>query len=106
MSKDEKLRARSLGTSEVQKRLAVLRQKAYAELSVLRDCETDNVKCGKYEVKITTYRDSLEDGRRQIVVQWYFHIRMGYGQIGADGFRISKDGATRDMEEQDLYDFM
>ncbi len=105
MSKDDKFQAKSLGITELQSRLAALRQKTYVELAVLPEVETDNLKSGKYEVKLTTYRDSLEDGGLQIVVQWYFHIRLGIGRIGADGFTMSRGGTTRDLEEKDLYDF-
>ena len=105
MSKDDKLRAQSLGASEMRSRLAALRQNTYSELAALPDHETDTLKSGEYEVKLTTYRDDLDDGRLQIVVQSYFHIRLGFGRIGADGFTISNDGTTQDMKEKDLYDF-
>ena len=105
MSKEDKNNAVALGQSVMEKHLAALRHQTYDELAILPDHETDDLKSGNYEVKLTTYRDSLEDGRLQVVVQWYFHIRLGFGQIGADGFTISKDSAARDLEEKELYDF-
>ena len=106
MSKEDKLRAQALGETELEKRLAALREKPFDELAGLPNYEVDDLDAGKYEVSITTYRDSLEDGRLQIVVQWYFHMRLGFGQIRADGFTISKDNVTEKMDEKVLYDFM
>ena len=106
MSKEDKVNAEALGKSEMKKRLAALRQKSFNELSVLPNYETDNLKSGNYEVKVTTYRDKLDDDLIQIAVQWYFHVRLGFGHIGADGFTISREDVVRDMEEKALYEFM
>ena len=106
MSKEDKENAEALGESEMKKRLAALRQKSFDELSVLPDYETINLKSGKYEVKVTTYRDNIEDDLLQIAVQWHFHIRLGFGHIGADGFTITSENVVRDTEEKALYEFM
>jgi len=106
MSKKDKFRAHALGESEMEKRLVILREKSFDELKILPDYEVDDLKAGKYEVNVTTYRRNLEDGRLQIVVQWYFHMRLGFGQIRADGFTITKNNVSQDMEEKALYEFM
>ncbi len=105
MSKEDKLRAKALGTAEMEKRLATFRQMTYADLLGLPDNKTDNLNSGKYAVQVTTYRTDLQDDGLQIAVQWYFHIRLGYGWIGADGFMISTDDEIRDLEEKELYEF-
>jgi hypothetical protein len=66
----------------------------------------DKLKPGKYEVKITPYRDGLDDGRIQIVVQSYFQVRLGMGLILVDGFTISRDNGVHDMEAESLYEFI
>lgn len=106
MSKKEKEEAKKLGTSETERRLNALRDKPFAALAMLPKYETDNLKSGKYEVKITTYRDDLAEDGLQIVVQSYFHVRLGMGWIHADGFTISKQNDVESMEQEQLYSFM
>ncbi|MDH3545693.1 MAG: hypothetical protein OEN22_01250 [Gammaproteobacteria bacterium] len=106
MSKEDEKKAVALGKSEMEKRLAALRHQTFDELAALPDHKTDNFKSGKYEVKVTTYRDNLDDDVLQVAVQWYFRIRLGFGQIGADGFTITRENVVRDMEEKALYEFM
>ena len=106
MSKEDTRRAKEFGESELDKRLVALRKKSFDELSAIPDYETEDLKAGQCEVKVTTYRDTLEDGRLQIVVQWYFNIRLGFGHTGANGFTIGKDNATQNVEEKALYEFM
>jgi len=101
VSRKEKEEAQKLGTSEIDRRLNALRDKTNAELAKLPKYETDNLKSGKYELKITTYRDNLAEGSLQIVVQ-----RLGMGWIHADGLTISKDNDAKSMEQEQLYSFM
>ena len=95
-----------MGKSEMDKRLAALRRQTFDELAALLAYETEDLRSGKYKIKVTTYRDDLEDDVLQIAVQWYFHIRLGFGQIGADGFTITRENVVHDMDEKALYEFM
>jgi hypothetical protein len=106
VSKEDKSTAKSLGESEIAKRLTALRVRPCAELAALPNYETDRLKSGKYEVYVTTYRDKLSDGDVQIVVQSGFNTRFGFGWRHANGFVVSKDDSISDMQEKDLYEFI
>ena len=106
MSKKDKSLAKSLGESEIEKRLLALRVRPFAELADLPAHKTDRLKSGKYEVYVTTYRDDPSDGVVQVVVQAGFDMRFGFSWRHADGFRISRDDSISDLQEKDLYEFV
>lgn len=106
MSKEDKSRAKALGESEIAKRLVALRERSFAELAALPKHETDRLQSGKYEVYVTTYRDELDDGTVQVVVQSGFDTRLGFGWRHADGFVVSTDDSVADMPEKNIYEFI
>lgn len=105
MLKKAKEEATALDKTESHKRLSVLRQKSFDELIGLPGVETETHRTEKNNVEITTYRDHYESDVLQIAVQWYFHIWLGYGRIGAEGFTITKDNVIRDMDEKILWQY-
>ena len=83
-------------------RLERLKELSFEELSALPEIleELDG------EVKVTTYRDLLPDGRLRIVVQGYLHRILGIGSITAEGFIVGSDGVHTSVSEEMIWDFM
>ncbi len=83
-------------------RLERLKELSFEELSTLPEILEDL----DGEVKVTTYRDLLPDGRLRIVVQGYLHRILGIGSITAEGFIVGSDGVHASVPEEMIWDFM
>jgi hypothetical protein len=92
--------------SLVNERLAELRNRSAAELQLLQSSSTEIVQWDGTDIKLTVYRDSLDNGRHRVVVQG---VRERWGgmtaKVVAKGFEVASDGVKRTLEPEELYDF-
>jgi hypothetical protein len=95
--------------AEMQQRIEGLCCLQYHDLCELPSWQVDQSTCEGVEVHYTTYRETLPDGRVQIVVQActsggkFLFIK--FSRVAAEGFRTAASGAIEPMLESDLYDF-
>ncbi len=82
-----------------------LRGKPYAALVLLPKYADQERTIGRWSYKLATWRDELEDGQVQIMVQAYYHWFLGIGSMMADGFRKGRDETVTDVPQNVRYEF-
>ncbi len=87
--------------------LSNLRAMSYQALAKLPAHETVELGGFGKRVTVTTYVDALKDhdSELQVVVQLAAHGRLGFSRVWARGFRASRQGGYRDLEEKELYEY-
>jgi hypothetical protein len=83
--------------------LASLRSRSWEQLKNLTLQETSTV--GPKGEMLSIFHDELPDGKMLVVVQTHIRGWLGFSQVRADGFRISRDGTITELRDEDLWDF-
>jgi hypothetical protein len=97
--------------SEVQNRLAVLKQRPYSELQDLPEWSSEQLTLDGIDANITTYREGGPPDSLRIIVQFStkpkrFLLVFRTRQVVAEGFEIYSSGAIQELPEKDLYYYM
>jgi len=87
--------------------LATPRSMSYAELKQLPTHNTIELSGFASRITLTTYMDLLkrQESNLQIAVQIITYGRLGFSRVWDRGFRVTTQGAYRDLEEKELYEY-
>lgn len=94
----------------IRARLAQLKQLPRAELESLPASSSQKMTLAGHVVTITTYREQAEQGECRVVVQVSTPMRpflkfFATNEDFAAGIAFNADGAIRDLQENELYDY-
>jgi hypothetical protein len=92
--------------AELRSRVAALRARAYEELALLADADTDTTAILGKRVTFTVFRESQADRRLLILVRSDRPIIFGLGTKGTtEGFYVLPNGEKRDAYGDEISEF-
>jgi hypothetical protein len=90
----------------VSEKLSRLRDKPYAELASLPDCETEDIRIDAYPAQRSTYAQPSKADHLRVVVQVGTVTGSSFSQRYAEGFVVASDGQRRQIDAPEIYEFM
>lgn len=88
------------------RRVDALRRMPFATLEALPERQEDEEGSGDRKMAVAVYRDRLDDGRLQVVVQVYRHWLLGIGHIAAEGFIMDPGGRLTPIPPERMWEFL
>lgn len=90
----------------IESRIAELKKKPFAELSLLPGHQGERIREGEKTLSVSVWKDSVSAKQLRIVVQVYSHWFLGIGRMEARGFMIDTSGNISMLGGEDLYEFI